>query len=129
MLQRVQSIFMLLAFIFTVLYAYWGYKGLIYDGCYQYTILGGVAGLLVLINIFLYKRRKLQVKLNYFSIFVLIYLLGLSIFQNGYLSGEKVFSEKDIKLLVPVISIVFLLIANKYIKRDERLVKSVDRIR
>jgi len=129
MLQRVQTIYMLLVFIFTVLYAYWGYKGLIYHGCYQYTIFGGIAGLLVLINIFLYKRRNLQVKLNYFSIFVLIYLLGLSIFQNGYLSGEKVFSEKDIKLLVPVISIVFLLIANKYIKRDERLVKSVDRIR
>ncbi len=129
MLQRIQSVYMFVAFILTAFYAYMGYLGLIYPNCLKYTVLGGLTAIIILTGIFLYKNRMLQVKLNYFSIFVLIVLLGLSIYQNGFLSGEKQFSEKDIKLLVPVISIVFLLIANKYIKRDERLVKSVDRIR
>jgi len=129
MLQRVQSVYMFTAFILTAFYAYLGYLGLIYPNCLKYTVFGGLTALIILVNIFLYNKRKLQVKLNYLAIFVLIVLLGLSIYQNGFLSGEKQFSEKDIKLLVPVISIVLLLIANKYIKRDERLVKSVDRIR
>jgi hypothetical protein len=129
MLQRIQSLFMFLAFVLTAYYAYLGYLGQIVPDCMKYTVFGSLAALIIIINIFMYKNRKLQVKLNYLAIFVLIILLGLSIYQNGFLSGEKQFSEKDIKLLVPVISIVFLLIANRYIKRDERLVKSVDRIR
>jgi peptidoglycan/LPS O-acetylase OafA/YrhL len=129
MLQRIQSVYMLLALVATAFYAYLGFLGNIVPDCMRYTILGGAVSFLILINIFLFSKRNLQVKLNYLAIFVLIIVLGLSIFQNGFLSGEKQFSEKDIKLLVPIISIVFLLIANKYIKRDERLVKSVDRIR
>ena len=128
MLQRIQTIYMFLGFLAAGFYAYLAYFE-IFKTNQLYGIVAGVPTLLILINIFLYKNRKLQIKLNNLSIFVLIVLLGLSIYHVGLLSGEKSFSEKDIKLLVPVISIVFLLIANKYIKRDERLVKSVDRIR
>ena len=128
MLQRIQSVYMLIAFISSIFYSYLAYTSLFKENT-LFAISGGIISLLILINIFLYKNRKLQIKLNNLVIFVLIVLLGLSIYQVGLLSGEKSFSEKDIKLLVPVISIVFLLIANKYIKRDERLVKSVDRIR
>jgi len=129
MLQRIQSVYMFLGFLSLVFYAYLGYIGDIVANCYKYLVLGGISALVLLVNIFLYKNRKLQIKINYLLIFASVLLIGLSIYQNGFLSGEKQFSEKDIKLLVPVISIVFLLIANKYIKRDERLVKSVDRIR
>jgi len=130
MLQRIQSVYMFLGFLTAVIYAYFAYAGNLFSGAPVYYLAGSIAvAVLIFINIFLYNNRKLQIKLNYLVIFVLIVLLGLSIYQVGFLSGEKSFSEKDIKLLVPVISIVFLLIANKYIKRDERLVKSVDRIR
>ncbi len=129
MLQRIQTVYMFLALIVTGFYAYLGYLGRIVPDDLTYAATASGVTILVLVNIFLFNKRKLQIKLNNLAIFVLIVLLGLSIYQNGFLSGEKQFSEKDIKLLVPVISIVFLLIANKYIKRDERLVKSVDRIR
>jgi len=129
MLQRIQTIYMFLSLLGLLFYAYLGFLGQIVPDCFRYTLIGGLASLILLTNIFMYKNRNLQIKLNYLIIFASIVLLGLSIYQNGFLSGEKQFSEKDIKLLVPVISIVFLLIANKYIKRDERLVKSVDRIR
>ncbi|MEM8927237.1 MAG: DUF4293 family protein, partial [Bacteroidota bacterium] len=38
-------------------------------------------------------------------------------------------SEKGIGMLIPVFSIVFLVLANRAIKKDEDLVKSVDRLR
>jgi hypothetical protein len=45
------------------------------------------------------------------------------------LPGEPANSEKGIGLLLPVFSIVLLALANKAIKKDESLVKSVDRLR
>jgi hypothetical protein len=45
------------------------------------------------------------------------------------LSGETAVSEKDIGMFIPIIVIVLLAIANKAIKKDEDLVKSVDRLR
>ncbi len=129
MLQRIQTVFMFLALLTTGFYAYLGFQMTIVPDCRLYLVGGSVASVLVLINIFMYANRSLQIKLNIVAILLLIILLGLSIYQNGFLSGEKQFSEKDIRLFVPFISIVLLLIANKYIKRDEQLVKSVDRIR
>ena len=129
MLQRIQTVFMFLALLTTGFYAYLGFQMTIVPDCRLYLVGGSVASVLVLINIFMYANRSLQIKLNIVAILLLIILLGLSIYQNGFLSGEKQFSEKDIRLFIPFISIVLLLIANKYIKRDERLVKSVDRIR
>ncbi|MEP3383632.1 MAG: DUF4293 family protein, partial [Flavobacteriaceae bacterium] len=38
-------------------------------------------------------------------------------------------SEKGIGMLIPVFSIVFLVLSNRAIKKDEDLVKSVDRLR
>ena len=43
--------------------------------------------------------------------------------------GEMEISEKGIGMFIPVLSIVFLVLANKAIKKDEDLVKSVDRLR
>jgi len=45
------------------------------------------------------------------------------------LSGEMQVSEKGIGLLIPIFTIVFVALANKAIKKDEELVKSVDRLR
>ena len=44
-------------------------------------------------------------------------------------SNRRQVSQKGIGVLLPIISIVFLAMANKAIKKDEDLVKSVDRLR
>ena len=44
-------------------------------------------------------------------------------------SGETAISEKGVGMFLPIFSIVFLVLANKAIKKDEDLVKSVDRLR
>ena len=56
-------------------------------------------------------------------------LLGVFVYRSLSLSGETLVSEKGIGVLLPIISIVFLALANKAIKKDEDLVKSVDRLR
>jgi succinate-acetate transporter protein len=82
-----------------------------------------------LISIFSYKNRKSQFVLGRLNIILNFILLGVFVYQSLNLSGETLVSEKGIGLILPIFSIVFLVLANKAIKKDEDLVKSVDRLR
>jgi hypothetical protein len=88
-----------------------------------------VSAVLVLWSIVKFKQRLHQFVLNRLSIIFNFVLVGVFIFRSLNLSGEALVSQKGIGVLLPIISIVFLVLANKAIKRDEDLVKSVDRIR
>ncbi len=90
-------------------------------------IFGSIA--FTLFSILNFKKRKLQFVLNRLSIILNFVLLGVFVYRSLTLSGETLVSEKGIGVLLPIISIVFLVLANKAIKRDEDLVKSVDRLR
>lgn len=81
------------------------------------------------ISIFSFKNRSRQMLLNRLNILSNFVLLGVFVYSSLSLSGETLVSEKGIGILLPLISIVALLMANKAIKRDENLVKSVDRLR
>ena len=88
--------------------------------------------LLVLMGVFSllnYKKRKLQILLNTISIIINALLIGILMYWLLKLSGGIDFPEKGIEPIFPFISIICLLIANVYIKKDEKLVKSVDRLR
>ena len=89
----------------------------------------GLSAFLSLITIFLYKNRKQQIGINRFNIVVNFYLLGIIVYHLLILPGESEISEKGIGLFIPVLVIVFLVLANKSILKDEKLVKSVDRLR
>ncbi len=88
-----------------------------------------LSGLMSLISLFLYKTRLKQFILNRFNILINLILLGVLIYHLLTLSGEAQVSEKGIGVVLPVIVIVLLVLANKAIKKDEDLVKSVDRLR
>ena len=81
------------------------------------------------VTIFLYKNRNQQIGINRFNIVVNFYLLGIIVYHLLILPGESEISEKGIGLFIPVLVIVFLALANKSIIKDEKLVKSVDRLR
>lgn len=84
---------------------------------------------LAIISILTFKKRQLQFVLNRLNILSNFVLLGVFVYRSLTLSGESLVSEKGIGVLLPIISIVFLVLANKAIKKDEDLVKSVDRLR
>lgn len=87
------------------------------------------SALLTFVTIFLFKDRKLQFVLGRISILINLFLLGLLIYLSLTLSGETAVSEKGIGMFIPILVILFVVLANKAIKKDEDLVKSVDRLR
>ncbi len=87
-----------------------------------------LSGLVALGTIFLYKNRQLQFVLGRIIILINLFLLGILIYLSLNLPGE-VSSEKGIGMFIPTIVVLLSVMANKAIKKDEDLVKSVDRLR
>lgn len=93
------------------------------------SVLFFVSAFLTFFTIFQFKKRQLQFVLGRLSILINFILLGILVYFTQNLSGEITVSEKGIGLLIPIITIVLVALANKAIKKDEELVKSVDRLR
>ena len=136
MLQRIQTVYLLIAAIISgglifVFHLWTNSDEELVFAMDNYLYLGLFLGsaLLSLISIFNYKNRKTQFVLGRLNIILNFILLGLFVYQSLNLSGEADVSEKGIGILLPILSIVFLVLANKAIKKDEELVKSVDRLR
>ncbi len=136
MLQRIQTVYLLLVVFLSVgisiVLPYGlskeGEALLAQDNILVISLLVGAA-ILAVISILLFKNRKLQFVLGRLNILLNFILLGVFVYWSLTLSGEAIVSEKGIGMLIPVISIVLLVMANKAIKKDENLVKSVDRLR
>ena len=88
-----------------------------------------VAALFAFVAIFIFKNRKLQFVIGRLTILINLILLGLLIYVSLTLPGEASVSEKGIGMFIPILAILLLVLANKAIKKDEDLVKSVDRLR
>ena len=154
MIQRIQSIYLLLALIaLTVLFFFpiaelfvdgnmmsvFRYRGLfeLKDGkeimaiaAYPLAILLSINMLLGLITIFKFKNRKFQMRLCLINILLLLgslvliaYMLLVS-FANLQAALHYKFAS-----LMPIIAIIFSFLAYKGIQKDEKLIKSIDRIR
>ncbi|MGH1385877.1 DUF4293 domain-containing protein [Kordia sp.] len=137
MIQRIQSLYMLLVaaiaggltFVFS-LYTLEDKVEVFAKDDPLYLGLFMASAALALITIFLFKNRKLQFVLNRFNILFHLILLGIFVYRMLSVSGEiDKISEKGIGVVLPLISIVLLVLANRAIKKDEDLVKSVDRLR
>ena len=85
-----------------------------------------VAALTTIITIFLYKKRKLQIRMCYALILsaVLAYIIFL-IVNFGSLSTIGM----SYTFIFPFIAIIFLFLAIRGIKKDEKLIRSLDRLR
>ena len=92
-------------------------------------ILFFISALLSIVALFLFKNRQLQFVLGRLNILINLFLLGILIYLSQTLSGEALVSEKGIGMFFPILVILLLVLANKAIKKDEDLVKSVDRLR
>ena len=88
-----------------------------------------VSAILAFVAIFLFKNRKLQFVMGRLTILINLILLGLLIYVSLTLPGEASVSEKGIGMFIPILAILLVVLANKAIKKDEDLVKSVDRLR
>ncbi|MGB1137003.1 MAG: DUF4293 domain-containing protein [Flavobacteriaceae bacterium] len=134
MIQRVQSLYLLGALLANFAYYFMGQTNGA-SGQNQWSLdsveatLEMVLMVLIVWSIFKFKQRLHQFVLNRLSIILNFVLVGVFAYQSLSLPGEASASQKGIGVVLPIISIVFLVLANKAIKRDEDLVKSVDRLR
>lgn len=129
MLQRIQTVWIFLAVLAAVFLFVTAQDVVISDripvidaGCIILVLVG-------LLSVFSFKNRKRQILLNTVSIIINALLIGVLVYWLLNLSGGIHFPEKGIEPIFSLIAMICLFIANLYIKRDERLVKSVDRLR
>jgi len=141
MIQRVQSIWLLLAAICAfITYPLVLYVGKLVDGSERQFLLGDhfllmmfiiALGVLSLICIFLFKNRKLQ-----FRLVILTIVLTVGYLFVQYLAIEQFKKDSAIQTgsykvaaLLPLLMIIFLILAARGIYKDDKLVKSLDRLR
>ncbi len=136
MIQRIQTFFLLIAALIAGVSPFFLPLGVTEEGVARYGIdeplvlvVFVVSALLALLVIFMYKKRQNQFVVNRLNIILNLFLLGFFVYRSLSLSGGTEVPEKGIGMLIPVFSIVFLVLANRAIKKDEDLVKSVDRLR
>jgi hypothetical protein len=137
MIQRIQTIYLFLAFVVTGILPFFIPLWTMNNGTdflfmqdQVYVILFGLSTTLTLLSIVSYKKRQNQFVIGRLNIILNLILLGLFVYRSLNLSGETLaVSEKGIGIFLPIVAIVLLVLANKAIKKDEDLVKSVDRLR
>lgn len=129
MIQRIQSVTMLFAVLSAVFLFITSQDVILIEGIPVMMLICIALVLLGLLSIFSFKNRKRQILLNNVSMIINALLIGLLGYWLLSLSGGINFPEKGIEPIFPIMAIVFLLMSNLYIRRDEKLVKSVDRLR
>ena len=129
MIQRVQTIFLSIVVLAQVALHFTCTDVELFGSFYVIAALSLVSFLITFVTIFSFKKRTLQILLNNINIFINALLTGLLVYWLLNLSGGISFPEKGIELVLTLVSLFCLFMANIYIKKDEKLVKSVDRIR
>ena len=137
MIQRIQTLYLLLAFLvsgvipfFIPLWTMGDGKAYFFMQNQVYVVILGLSTTLSLLSIISYKKRQNQFVIGRLNMILNLILLGLFVYRSLNVSGETLaVSEKGIGMFLPIVAIVLLVLANKAIKKDEDLVKSVDRLR
>ena len=129
MIQRVQTIYLFFAILFMLAITYFlavtvdanNNLSYTYDSIYSHlTIL--ISSFVLLYSIFQFKNRKKQLLLNQVSKL----FLSATFFILFFSKGEGMPQEGMFVFIIPY---VLILIANRFIKKDESLVQSADRLR
>ena len=129
MLQRIQSVFLFLSSIITLIMIFFvpifeiGSKEMFASDFLWAKVFLFISAFLSLISINLYKSRKKQILLCSFSRTQITIALILLLFMYKKQMNVK------IELLLFAIPYLLLILSSYFIKRDDKLVKSSDRIR
>lgn len=126
MWQRIQTIFLIV-----VLIAAGVETGLSQNWWGQSLAIAAV--ILTLVSLVSYKKQNRQMLVNrvhlFLQICILVFLSGLLSLLPGEEGVSNPFSEKVIEWYLPLLAMVGLILANTYIRRDYKLVKSIERLR
>lgn len=96
------------------------------------TALAALGAINSLYTIFKFRKRKSQIKLGLLNLVINLILIGsfiYSINMGKELMGNDQWGVMQAGFFMPFVSIICTLLANHYIRKDEKLVRSVDRLR
>ncbi len=103
------------------------------QGTFAIGMLAIAAAVLALYEIFQYKNRLNQMKMGLLNTLVLAALLGTSFYYAMYVGNDMVQAnnpgEYEAGFYMPILALLLNALANRFIRRDENLVRSVDRLR
>lgn len=134
MLQRIQTIYLLFVFLVQLAGFIFLPQRLLYSGVsvevnQSYILL--ISNLLLIFfpfwNIFQFRNRKRQFLLNR-----VLLLITFGVLFNqciGYFNSDTNETYQLLFSVVTILTIIFISLANKAIKRDEDLIRSADRLR
>jgi hypothetical protein len=137
MIQRIQSIWLLLAAVFAFLtFKLPFYQGAILQAAdakpsvdaqstIWLTIAAALSGALAFINIFFFNNRKLQLRICIFGIILAVVLIALCFVEmTKFTSGSLALS-----CIIYFAIVAFYILALNGIRKDEKLIKGMDRLR
>ncbi|MCD6332279.1 MAG: DUF4293 domain-containing protein [Bacteroidales bacterium] len=152
MIQRTQTIYLFLAFISALLIFFFPLLSFTQPDGHMWTLLDngiltdtqkdpelrtvslqiliGLVTLLPLISIFLYRKRHIQMRLTIYCMILLIGLLGM-LALYGWKLSISLDATVHIRFItiMPLIAFIFNLLAFRGIRRDDLLIKGLNRIR
>ena len=92
-----------------------------------------IAAVIAVIEIFRYNNRMQQIKIGFFNSLLMASALAVTFWFSS--KGQQEFAPDSMGqymlpgFFLPAIAMVFNILANRFIRRDENLVRSVDRLR
>lgn len=135
MIQRIQSIWLLLAAIvmagifYFPIYKYPETLPVTIGNNYLAIILAALSIILSLVAIFSFRKRKNQKKLVWLDILCCVLLLAWLYYSGTTEAAVQPGGYFWIGAFLPLMSIVLLLMSLRGIQKDEKLIKSMDRLR
>lgn len=90
-----------------------------------------LGGALAILAIFLYKKRTVQIRMGNFSFIAILIgmVMTIVLFIQDPIREQAATPEDGLGIYLPVISLVALLLAQRFIRKDEKTVQSMDRLR
>ncbi|MCC6583274.1 MAG: DUF4293 domain-containing protein [Chitinophagales bacterium] len=138
MIQRIQSVYLLLVVIACVAYIFVPFglvknpDGTLETWAIKQVVLIMIAAIVIAVvafaSIFLFNNRRNQMKVVLVNIVLSVMLIGLFLFELTQQIGIQNYIFK-IGAILPIFILLFNMLAYGSIKSDEALVKSMDRLR
>lgn len=94
-------------------------------------ILAGLGTMVTLINIFMFRNRMLQLRMGYVGIICSLFL-AIVAFWLVYSNAQQMNDaniEDQFGIYLPAVALIFIILSNRFIKKDKDLVESMDRLR
>ena len=95
-------------------------------------LLAGASAAVALFEIFQFRNRSMQLMLGSINVLLITATLGASFYfsnQGEQLLNIKLESQFLAGFYMPTMALLLNLLANRFIRRDEQLVRSMDRLR